>query len=116
MYTRKLRSRKLKSRKLKSRKLKTGIKGRGAYLRGWSKAQPSRKQRTAMLKKCGKKCFLGSKKSFPICSKNTCKINMQGLHAAYVRAREYESITGTKSKNSRKYKDVARKAYNMLYK
>jgi hypothetical protein len=105
-----------KTRKLHTRKLKTGVHGRGAYLRGWSKAQPSSKQRTAMLKKCGKKCFLGSKKSFPICSKNTCKINRQGLHAAYVRAREYESITGTKGKNSRKYRDIARKAYNMLYK
>ena len=109
-------TRKHGSNKFKSHTLKTGIQGRGAYLRGWSKAQPSRKQRTVMLKKCGKKCFLGPKKSFPICSKNTCKINRQGLHAAYVRAREYESITGTRSKNSRKYRDIARKAYNMLYK
>ena len=109
-------TRKLHTRKLVTRKLKTGVHGRGAYLRGWSEAKPSRKQRTDMLKKCGKKCFLGPKKSFPICSKNTCKINRQGLHAAYVRAREYESITGTRGKNSRKYKDIARKAYNMLYK
>ena len=100
----------------KTRKLKTGIKGQGAYLRGWKKAQPSLKQRTVMLKKCGKKCFLGPKKSFPICSKNTCKINQQGLHAAYARAREYESITGTRNKSARKYKDIARKAYKMLYK
>ena len=104
------------TRKLGSRKLKTGIQGRGAYLRGWSKAKPTSKERTTMLKKCGKKCFLGPKKSFPICSKNTCKINRQGLHAAYARAREYESITGNRSKGSRKYRDVARKAYNMLYK
>lgn len=100
----------------KTRKLKTGVHGRGAYLRGWSKQKPSIKQRTAMLKKCGKKCFLGPDKSFPICSKNTCKINRQGIHAAYVRAREYESITGTTSKQSRKYRDVARKAHKMLYK
>jgi hypothetical protein len=100
----------------KTRKLKTGIKGRGAYLRGWKKAQPSLKQRTVMLENCGKKCFLGPKKSFPICSKNTCKINQQGLHAAYVRAREYESINGTRHKSARKYKDIARKAYKMLYK
>lgn len=99
----------------KSRKLKTGIKGQGGYLRGWKKAQPSFEQRTIMLKKCGKKCFLGPKKSFPICSKNTCKINRQGLHAAYARVREYESITGTRNKSSRKYRDIARIAYNMLY-
>lgn len=114
MYTKK-HGRKLHTRKLHTRKLKTGIKGRGAYLRGWSKAQPSSEQRTVMLKKCGKKCFLGPKKSFPICSKNTCKINIQGLHAAYGRAREYERITKTSGKNSKKYRDVARIAYNMLY-
>jgi hypothetical protein len=96
--------------------LKTGIKGRGAYLKGWSKSSPTSKQRTTMLKKCGKKCFLGSKKSFPICSKNTCKINRKGIHAAYVRAREYESIIGTRNKRQNKYKAIARKAYKMLYK
>ena len=42
---------------------------------GWSKQQPGAHQRTLMLKRCGKKCFLGPNKSFPICSKNTCKIN-----------------------------------------
>lgn len=100
----------------KTRKLKTGVHGRGAYLRGWSKQKPGIKQRTTMLKKCGKKCFLGPDKSFPICSKNTCKINRQGIHAAYVRAREYESITGIRSKQSRKYSNIARKAHEMLYK
>jgi hypothetical protein len=91
-------------------------KGRGSYLKGWSKQKPTFKQRTAMLRKCGKKCFLGPKKSFPICTKNTCKINNKGLHAAYVRAREYETITGTKRTSSRKYIDISRKAYRMLYK
>ena len=98
--------------------LKTGIKGRGAYLKGWSKCSPNLKQRTAMLKKCGKKCFLGTKKSFPICSKNTCKINRKGIHAAYVRAREYESILGTRKQGQtrNRYKVIAKKAYKMLYK
>jgi hypothetical protein len=41
-----------------------------------------------MLKKCGKKCFLGTKKSFPICKKNTCKVSRKGVYAAYVRARQ----------------------------
>lgn len=94
-------------------KLKTGIKGRGAYLKGWSKSSPSLKQRTAMLKKCGKKCFLGTKKSFPICTKNTCKINRKGIHAAYVRAREY---SGTRNNRQNKYTVIAKKAYKMLYK
>lgn len=100
----------------KTRKLKTGIKGQGAYLKGWKDAQPRYHEKTVMLKKCGKKCFLGPKKSFPICTKNTCKINRQGIHAAYVRAREYESITGTRSNRSRKYRNIAKKAYKMLYK
>jgi hypothetical protein len=90
---------------------KTGIKGRGSYLKGWSKEQPSTHQRTIMMKQCGKKCFLGPKKSFPICSKNTCKVNKKGLHAAYIRAREYMTIRGTQ-----KYKKIANKAYKMLYK
>ena len=106
-----MQSRKLNGRKLNGRKLN----GRGAYLKGWSKEQPSFKQRTTMLKKCGKKCFLGPKKTFPICTKNTCKINRKGLHAAFIRAREYETITKTKRMNTKKYKDIARKAYRMLY-
>ncbi len=101
----------------KTRKNKTGIKGRGAYLKGWSKEQPSIHQRTVMMKKCGKKCFLGPNKTFPICTKNTCKINPKGLHAAYIRAREYESITKTRCRGqcSKKYREIARKSYKMLY-
>jgi len=94
-----------------TRKSKTGIKGRGAYLRGWAIEQPGTHQRTVMMQKCGKKCFLGPNKSFPICSKNTCTRNKKGIHAAYIRAREYTTIRGT-----RKYKNIANKAYKMLYK
>lgn len=57
--------------------------------RGWAKQQPGYHQRTLMLKKCGKKCFLGSKKRFPICKKNTCKISRQGVQSAYNRAKQY---------------------------
>jgi len=57
--------------------------------RGWKNEKPSTHQKTVMLKKCGKKCFLGKKKSFPICKKNTCKISKKGVYAAYVRARQY---------------------------
>jgi hypothetical protein len=96
--------------------LKTGIKGRGTYLKGWSRLRPNLKQKTVMLKKCGKKCFLGTKKSFPICIKNTCKKNRKGIHAAYVRSREYESIFGTRNKRQNSYKAISRKAYKMLYK
>ena len=89
---------------LKTQKLKNRV-------RGWSKQQPNYHQRTVMLEKCGKKCFLGSKKSFPICTKNTCKVNKKGLLAAYMRAREYMTIKGTN-----KYRQIANKAHKMLYK
>ena len=79
--------------------------------KGWSKQQPGTHQRTVMMKKCGKKCFLGPNKSFPICKKNTCKKSKKGILAAYIRAREYVTIKGT-----RKYKQIANKAHRMLYK
>lgn len=81
-----------------------------SVVRGWAKQQPNTHQRTLMLKKCGKKCFLGPHKSFPICSKNTCKINKKGVYAALMRANEYATIKG-----SRKYKNISKKASRMLY-
>ena len=56
--------------------------------KGWSKQAPDQKQRTRMLRKCGKKCFLGKNTSYPICKKNTCKISKKGVWAAYVRSRQ----------------------------
>jgi hypothetical protein len=64
-----------------------------------------------MMKKCGKKCFLGPKKTFPICTKNTCKVNKKGVMAAYMRSREYMTIKGTK-----KYTNIANKAKSILKK
>lgn len=79
--------------------------------RGWTKIKPTRHQRTLMFNKCGQKCFLGPNKSFPICSKNTCKINKKGVYAAYIRSREYTTIKG-----SSKYKNISKKAYKLLNK
>jgi hypothetical protein len=78
--------------------------------KGWSKQKPTTHQRTIMKKRCGKKCFLGPNKSFPICKKNSCKISRKGVYAAYIRAREYSTIKGTK-----KYKRIAQKAKKMLH-
>ena len=75
--------------------------------KGWKEEKPGYHQRTVMLKKCGKKCFLGPKKSFPICKKNTCKISKKGVYAAYVRSRQYR----TKGRN---YMNISRKAKRML--
>jgi hypothetical protein len=61
-----------------------------------------------MMKKCGKKCFLGPNQSFPICKKNTCKISSKGVYAAYIRARQYRYI--------KSYKNIATKAKKILIK
>ncbi len=56
--------------------------------RGWKREKPSARERTKMLKTCGRRCFLGPKKSFPVCKKNTCRVSRKGVYAAYVRARQ----------------------------
>jgi hypothetical protein len=71
---------------------------------GWKLERPSLKQRVKMREKCGRKCFLGSKTSFPICIKNTCTISRKGIYAAYIRARQF------------KYYKISRKAKNMINK
>lgn len=82
---------------------------KGVPWKGWSRLKPGLHQKTMMLQKCGKKCFLGAKKSFPICNKNTCKINSKGVYAAYVRARQFSS-------RGQKYRNVSAKANKMLKK
>jgi len=89
--------------------LKTRRNGRGSATKGWKNERPSYRQRSIMLKKCGKKCFLGTKKSFPICKKNTCKVSPKGVYSAYIRAREYSS-------KGQKYRTVSKKANKMLVK
>ena len=81
---------------------KTRRNGRGSATRGWKYLRPGYHQRTVMLKRCGRKCFLGPGKTFPICKKNTCKVSSKGLHAAYIRARQW------------KHKNISRKAHKML--
>jgi hypothetical protein len=78
--------------------------------REWSKEKPGFHERTMMLKKCGKKCFLGPEKSFPICKKKTCRVSQKGVLAAYKRAREYETI----KKKSIKYKKISKRAKELL--
>jgi len=83
---------------------KTRKSGRGSATRGWKRQKPGYHQRTVMLKKCGKKCFLGPKKSYPICTKNTCKLNPKGIYSAFIRASQYHK------------KNISRKANNLLIK
>jgi hypothetical protein len=81
---------------------KTYRNGRGSTTRGWKNQKPGYHQRTVMLKRCGKKCFLGPGKSYPICTKNTCKVNPKGVYSAYIRSKQFHR------------KNISRKANNML--
>ena len=82
-------------------------RGRGSATKGWKNEKPGYHERSVMLKKCGKKCFLGTKKSFPICKKNTCKVSVKGVYSAYIRARQYSS-------KGQKYRTVSKKANRIL--
>lgn len=74
---------------------------------GWKNEKPGQHQKTVMLNKCGKKCFLGEKTSFPICKKNTCDVSSKGVYAAYVRSRQFSS-------KGKKYRDISRKAKQII--
>lgn len=76
-------------------------------VRGWKQEKPGFHQKTVMLRKCGKKCFLAPNKSFPICKKNTCKISTHGVYAAYIRSRQYRT-------RGKKYRNISKKAKNIL--
>lgn len=102
---------KRQNRKTMRNKSITGIKGQGAYLKNWSKKQPGYHYRTVMLKRCGTRCFLGPNKSFPICSRNTCKRNKKGIHAAYIRSEQYKTL-----RNQDKYRRISAKARRLLNK
>ncbi len=84
--------------------IKTRKNGRGSATRGWKNQKPGYHQRTVMLKRCGKKCFLGPGKSYPICTKNTCKINPKGVYSAFIRSRQYHK------------KNISRRANGLLNK
>jgi len=93
----------------------------------WSHRAPkSIGDRNALLHKCGRRCFLGTRKTFPICPRlgagsGSCKIDRRGVAAAYSRAREWAAITERKKRTSvkaarahRKYTAVARRAKAIL--
>ena len=64
--------------------------------KGWKREKPGYHEKTVMLKRCGKKCFLGKDKKYPICKKNTCKISKKGVYSAYLRASQYHNKRVTK--------------------
>lgn len=85
--------------------------------KSWRHNRPTTHQRTLQMKRCGKKCFLGSKKSFPICNAGTCKKSKGGIVAAYVRAREMtrQARNNTiKKHRAPYYYKIAKKAKTLL--
>lgn len=100
--------------------------------RKWSRDAPkSIGDRSAVLSKCGRRCFLGPGKTFPICARlgsgagsgsGTCKVDRRGVAAAYSRAREWAAITARKKRTAsgarahRRYTAVARRAKAILSK
>lgn len=104
----------------RTRRRRTGMTSKSylGSLRKWTRTNPGYYERTVMLKKCGKKCFLGSQKTFPICARGTCKVSRAGVQSAYIRAREMvrRSREKTISKHGKSYYyEVAKKARNLLY-
>ena len=77
------------------------------HWKGWKNEQPGTHQRTFMRRKCGSRCFLGKGKSFPICTKGTCRVNKKGVYAAYIRSRQYRT-------RGKKYRRISEKAAKML--
>ena len=74
---------------------------------GWKNEKPGYHQKTVMMRKFGKKCFLGPNKSFPICKKNTCTVSKKGVYAAYIRSRQY-------SRKNKSYRKIATHAKKMI--
>ena len=96
---------------------------------GWGREAPFGAARTRMFRKCGYKCFLGTRTpgdrqhpDFPICTKGTCDVNTKGLWAAYIRAKQWgKSKKSYKGKDhprlkTKKYRRIASKAKRDLEK
>ena len=89
---------------------------------GWASQEPRGHQRTIMARDCKpySKCFLGPRKSFPVCKKYTCDVSKKGLWAAYIRARQWgqpRSSYRGKARPTHKryvYTRVANRAREML--
>lgn len=114
-------------RSMSKRKIPNRSTKRNVPWKGWSKIKPNYRQRTIMYKKCGKKCFLGTKRdnknipNFPVCKKNTCKVNSKGLWAAYIRAKQWGKSrksykTSRPTRKRSVYTNVAHRAKRMLEK
>ena len=87
--------------------------------KSWRRNKPSAHERTLQMKRCGKKCFLGSKKSFPICNAGTCKPSKGGIMSAYIRSREMTRRARERTIEKHRapyYYNISKKAKTLLRK
>jgi len=71
---------------------------------GWGKVKPkTQKARKALLDKCGKKCFLGPRLTYPIClpikaqhNIKPCAIDERALWSAYLRGKQWSNKSNKK--------------------
>lgn len=99
--SRSIRSRPVRRRKASISRSSSGYNSKSrstsrSLTRGWKKAAPKRgKERHALKKKCGAKCFLDPKnEKFPICQRLTgvsheCIMDCRAVKSAYIRARQW---------------------------
>ena len=102
-YGKKRRKSKKKSKRRKRRSKRRSKRKSGPRpTKKWK--NPSRKQRKAMMGRCGASCFLHPDElNFPVCNPD-CSYNSAGLEAAYKRAKQWG------------YTDVAKKAKSLMKK
>ncbi len=83
--------------------------------KGWGALKPGGHERTVMMKKCGKHCFLGHEKTFPICAAGSCRHSPLGISAACIRARQMSSPRARKVKGRSKnyYNRIAQRALGL---
>ena len=97
----KRKSTKRKSLSKSPTKLRKSPLKRKGFFKDWK--SPKRSERVKLYDQCPK-CFLlvkGKEYKFPVC-KSDCTYDCNGIHAAFVRARQYN------------YEDVAEKAKHLL--
>ena len=85
---------------------------------GWRDEKPKNQtERKTMRRRCGKKCFLGPKLSYPVCKRKTCRVSKKGLWSAYIRGKQWSKAKrkrGSKALSKRQHQRVWKRAYSQI--
>lgn len=78
----------------------------------WATKKPNTKaERLVLMDKCGKKCFLvPGKLKYPICAKNKCKVDCDGLRAARNRAAMVKNLKKVNKVSKKDAENVIKRA------